>query len=299
MHRYFVSGAAGFLGSNLVDALLTMPDSIVICYDNLSRGKFSNLSHHLNNENFGFIEGDIRDYDKLKKAMRGCDIVFHLAAQSNVMGAFDDPDYCFESNVTGTYNMLKASLDNEIGNFIFSSSREVYGDCLDLPVEEKRELKGKNIYAASKISGEALCNAFRNSYGMNINVLRLGNVYGERDFGRVIPEWIRMAKNKEVVPIYGGNQILDFIYIKYVVDSLISASTKKNIFPINVGSGQGTSILRLFDYFKNNLGLDINCNIYPARNIETIGFVADVLTMKNSLGVNPPLDSLEDIARLL
>lgn len=299
MSKYFVSGAAGFVSSHLIDALLETEDNYVVGYDNLFKGKLANISHHFKNKRFKFIKGDIRDYKKLNRTIEGCDTIFHLAAQSNVIGSAENPDYCFQTNVLGTYNMLKASLNAKVRNFVFSSSREVYGDSEDFPVKETTPYRGKNTYAASKISGEIWCNSFRDVYGLNTNILRFSNVYGERDYGRVIPDWINKAKRKEHGIIYGGNQILDFVYVKYVVQALIAASSQNNNFPINVGSGQSTSIFELAKYFNDVLGLKFNYNLLPARNLEVLGYVADTTRMRNILNVIPPKDSLEDIKRLL
>ena len=129
--------------------------------------------------------------------MRGADVVFHLAAQSNVMGAVDDPDYSVTTNVIGTYNVLRAAAEAGVRRVVFTSSREVYGDPAVLPVDETRPLLAKNAYGASKVSGEAYCRTFAGTRGLEVEVVRLTNVYGPGDSGRVIPLWIKRCSRPD------------------------------------------------------------------------------------------------------
>ena len=119
MTNYFITGGAGFLGSFLVDRLSENNDNNIIVFDNLFRGKLSNIQHHLDNNRIEFIYGDIRNYELLKSVINDTDIVFHLAAQSNVKGSIANPDYCFETNVIGTYNVLKACKERKVNKIVF------------------------------------------------------------------------------------------------------------------------------------------------------------------------------------
>ena len=143
-----VTGGAGFLGSHLVDALMERGDEVVVI-DNMRRGRMENLRRHLASVRLHFLEGDIRDEELMRSALAGADLVYHLAAQSNVMGAHDDVDYSFTTNVGGTVSVLKSMAHNGLRRMIFASSREVYGQQHELPVREDATLNAKNLYGAS------------------------------------------------------------------------------------------------------------------------------------------------------
>src|SRR5213593_2560590 len=131
-----VTGGAGFIGSHLVDALLEQPDTSVLVLDTLRRGRLVNVAHHDGNPNFNFSPVDVRDEEAVAQTVRGADTIFHLAAQSNVMGAVTDPRYSFETNVAGTFNVLDAAYRAGVRRVVFASSREAYGEAQALPVSE-------------------------------------------------------------------------------------------------------------------------------------------------------------------
>src|SRR3712207_6610959 len=152
-----VTGGAGFIGSHLVDALLDGRDDSVLVVDNMRRGRLANLAHHDRDPRFRLLVGDIRDQAFVHAALRGADIVYHLAAQSNVMGALSDPRYSFETNVAGTFNVLDAAHRHGVGRVVFASSREAYGETRQVPVHEEQPLLAKNLYGASKAAAESYC----------------------------------------------------------------------------------------------------------------------------------------------
>src|SRR5215471_2362503 len=208
--KVVVTGGAGFIGSHLVDRLLADTQSEVVILDNLHRGRLTNLAQHADSPRLSIIQGDIRDFDIVAQTLRGADVVYHLAAQSTVMGAVDDLDYSFGTNVIGTFNVLKAASRESVQRVVFASSREVYGEPIELPVDEGQPLLAINFYGASKVMGEAYCRAFRRANGLDTVILRLSNAYGPRDYGRVIPLWIEQALRGEDLELYGGKQVLDF-----------------------------------------------------------------------------------------
>src|SRR5207245_6973446 len=151
---------------------------------------------------------------------RGPNVVCQLAAQSNVMGAVYDADYAFGSNVTGTFNVLRAAASAGVKRVVFTSSREVYGDPRQLPVRESCPIRPKNGYGASKAAGEVYCRAAAND-GLETVILRVTNVYGTRDRDRVVPLFARSAGSGSPLTLYGGKQVLDFVWIDTVVDALV------------------------------------------------------------------------------
>jgi nucleoside-diphosphate-sugar epimerase len=230
----------------------------------------------------------------VRDAARGVQRIYHLAAQSNVLGSVTDVEYSFSTNVVGTFNILMAARDAELERVIFTSSREAYGEVEQLPVAEDRPLNPKNAYGASKVAGEAYCRAFANGYGLDINVLRLANVYGPGDRDRVIPIWLERARSGQDLELYGGNQILDFVPIHVVVAALRrSGETSLHGMPVNVGSGTGTSLTALAERVRGLPGVDIGMHTLPARSVEVTRFVADVKQMRDLLKLEPPVDPLE------
>jgi nucleoside-diphosphate-sugar epimerase len=242
-----------------------------------------------------FIEGDICDRAVVERAMRGVDLVFHLAAQSNVLGAVTDIDYSFRTNVAGTFEVLRAAAQAGARRLVFSSSREVYGDPESLPVPESAPLRPKNAYGASKAAGEMYCRAFASERFAPV-ILRLANVYGTRDFDRVIPIFIEQALRDLPLTLYGGKQILDFVWVDTVVESLVRMGWGEAPgAPMNIGSGQGTDLVTLARTVLESANSRSELRVAPARDVEVSRFVADTSLMRRVFGdaaVEGPLDHL-------
>jgi UDP-glucose 4-epimerase len=290
MMRTLVTGGAGFIGSHVVDRLVSDGCEVVVL-DNLKRGSRENLKAHIRSGAIEFIEGDIRVQRTVDLAAAGCDVIYHAAAQSNVMGALDDAEYSFTSNAFGTFNVLRAAVDAGVPRVVFTSSREVYGEPQYTPVDEDHPLAPKNPYGASKVAGEAYCRSFAHCHDIDVAVVRLANVYGPRDTGRVIPLWLEQAVAGKDLRVYGGSQVLDFVWVGTVVDALLHAGEHGLPAPVNIGSGVGTSILelgsRIIDVAKSS-SLLVRV---ASRGAEVTRFVADVARMR-SLGLEPPADPL-------
>jgi len=292
--KVLVTGGAGFLGSHLVDALVERGDRVTVL-DNLRRGSLDNLSPHLAAARVTMLTDDICDYGSVIRAVDGAELVFHLGAQSNVMGAMQDPWYSFSTNVTGTFNVLKAASEAGARRVVFSSSREVYGEPESIPVPETAPLAPKSFYGASKVAGEVYCRAWQGAGGAECQILRFANVYGPRDRDRVIPHWVERAAAGEPLVIYGGEQILDFIRVEHCVSALLAAADGPEQGPINVGSGTGTLLPDLARRIIQLSGSRSTTELLPARDAEVVRFVADVSRMRDILGVEPgpePLDGL-------
>jgi UDP-glucose 4-epimerase len=275
MKKILVTGGAGFIGSNLVSRLVEKGHSVIVL-DNLSSGKLENLSAVRNNPDFHFIRGDIQDKAALHEAFCDVDAVVHLAALIDVSASVIDPSKTHEVNVTGTLNLLQAAEKaNSVNRFVFASSTAVYGDAEVLPIKENTALRPISPYAASKVAGEAYCNAFTKCHGLSTVILRFFNVYGPRNekspYSGVITKFLRQAVNGEVLTIYGdGKQTRNFIHINDVVDAIVLALDAKEaegeVF--NVCTGRPISINKLVDAVRVATGRDLHVTYAPARRGE-------------------------------
>jgi UDP-glucose 4-epimerase len=300
LEKVVVTGGAGFVGSHLVDRLLADSHAQVVVIDNLSRGRLSNLARHQANPRLQIVDGDIRDAALVTEIVRGADLVFHLAAQATVMGAVQDLDYSFTTNVVGTFNVLRESAAAKVGRVVFASSREVYGEPIELPVDEGQPLLAINFYGASKLVGEAYCRAFRRASGLDTVILRISNAYGPRDYGRVIPLWVDQAASGIDLQVYGGKQVLDFVWVDQVVDAMLSAAASDGALPpINVGSGTGTKLMDLARRIRLLSGGRGQIQIVSARPMEVVQYVARIDRMRQLLGIEPPADPLFNLDKLV
>lgn len=251
--KILVIGGAGFIGSFVVAELLKHPVKEVTIYDNFTRGKMENISHLLEDERCSIypLGGDIRDIDVLDAAMKGKDYVFHLAAMW-LLHCKDFPRTAFEVNIAGTFNVLEACVKNNIKKLVYSSSASVYGDAVETPMTETHPFNNKNFYGATKISGEAMCTAFNDRYGLEVIGLRYMNVYGPGQdqtavYTGVVPIMLNKIDANEAPVINGdGSQAYDFIYVEDVARcnvAALTANVKHGFY--NVGTGVQTSIREL------------------------------------------------------
>jgi UDP-glucose 4-epimerase len=292
--KALVTGGAGFIGRHLV-AALRQDGHEVIMLDNLHNANYKVQPP----EDVRFVLADIRDRSALLSSFKGVDVVYHLAAQSNVLESVADSDYSFTTNVSGTYNVLSAAQRSGVHRVVFTSSREVYGDTDLLPVSEDHVLNPKNPYGASKVAGEVYCRTFYATYGLDVGVLRLSNVYGPGDHGRIIPLWIECARTGQELELYGGRQILDFVPVRLVVQALQRAATVPlEMQPVNIASGAGTSLHDLATRIEQLPGSRVHLRVLPARPVETLRFTASVVRMGKLLHILPPADPLCDLNTL-
>jgi UDP-glucose 4-epimerase len=296
MANVLVTGGAGFIGAHLVRRLVEAGKDVIVL-DNMKRGKREKLAELERAGKVRVVVGDIRRFDDVAPLVQGCETVFHLAAQSNVMGATDDPDYSVTTNVNGTCTVLRAAAMAKVARLVFTSSREVYGDPSKLPVEEADPIRPKNAYAASKVAGEAYCRTYVASHGLAVEIVRLANVYGPGDSGRVIPLWLDFAKDGRELPVYGGQQVIDFLWVGTAVDALLFASERGLPGPVNIGSGTATKILELAERILAVTRSKSKVVLTAAREIEVARFVADTRLMR-SLGLTPEPDPLQHLAEL-
>ena len=297
MTTALVTGGAGFIGAELVSRLAAEGTAVTVL-DNFKRARRDRLSELSRGGRVTIVEGDIRRFDTLAEVMRGVDVVYHLAAQSNVMGAVTDPDYSITTNVMGTFNVLRSAAEAKVKRVVFTSSREVYGEAQRLPVGEGHPWLAKNPYGASKVAGEAYCRTFANTHGLAVEVVRLANVYGPGDSGRVIPLWISAARAGRDIQVYGGEQVIDFLWVGTAVEALLFAAKNGLPGPVNIGSGVGTKIMDLASRVLEVTSGQSRVVRTPAREIEVAKFVADV-TLMRSLGMTPEADPLQHLAELV
>jgi UDP-glucose 4-epimerase len=297
MAKVLVTGGAGFIGGHLVARLLARGDEVVVL-DNLRRGDRQRVEALLGGGRGRFVEDDIRRMAALEGAVQGCDVVFHLAAQSNVMGAVTDPDYSVTTNVLGTFNVLRSAAEARVSRVVFTSSREVYGEPRALPVSEDEPLLAKNPYGASKVAGEAYCRAFATTHGLHVEVVRLANVYGAGDSDRVIPLWLTAAQEGRDLMVYGGEQVIDFLWVGTAVEALLFAAERGLPGPVNIASGVATRIVDLAARVLGVTGATSRIVRTPARELEVAKFVADTSRMR-SLGLVPEADPLAHLAELV
>lgn len=246
-----VTGGAGFIGSHIVDRLLENGIKIRVL-DNFSTGEKKNQAQHQNNKAFRFIEGDVRNFDLVKKTVKGVDAVIHEAALVSVTRSVEDPLLSNEINVKGTLNLLKACVDAHVKRFIFASSCAVYGDTKTLPNPEKLAPKPLSPYAADKLAAENYAKVFHALYGLETICLRYFNVYGPRQkygpYSGVISIFINCLLKNEPPIIFGdGKQTRDFINIKDVVEAnmLALAKEKTDGDVFNISTGETTTLNKL------------------------------------------------------
>ena len=236
---WLITGAAGFIGSNLAEALLKA-DQKVVGLDNFSTGKEHNLEEvrkavsPQQRENFKFVQGDIRVMADCQKACEGVDYVLHHAALGSVPLSVEDPLGCNENNVTGCLNMLLAARDQKVRRFVYASSSAVYGDCEDTLKVEDRIGQSISPYAASKAANELYASVFSKIFGLGTVGLRYFNVFGPRQdpngaYAAVLPRWVTAMITRQPVSINGdGSTSRDFLYIANVVQANMLAATTEN-----------------------------------------------------------------------
>ena len=250
--RILVTGAAGFIGSNLINKLLELGVEVT-GIDNFFNGKLSNLEDVIENKKFHFLKGDIRDLNFLIDILRDIDIVYHEAAFTSVPQSILMPDSCNDVNVNGTLNVLNASRQRDIEKIIFASSSSVYGDLPALPKKEDMKRLPISPYGVAKLACEAYMQSYYEVYGLNTASLRYFNVYGPRQkdspYSGVIAIWLgRLIKNKDLIIFGDGEQSRDFTYINDVVQAnLLAAKNNASGEIINIGAG---SPIKLTDLAK-------------------------------------------------
>lgn len=300
---FLVTGGAGFIGSNLCEALLDK-GLTVRCLDNLSTGKYENMASFMDRDNFTFLEGDIRDLDTCLKAAEGVSYVLHQAAWGSVPRSIEMPLLYEEINIAGTLHMMEASRQRGVKKFVYASSSSVYGDHPALPKREGQEGRVLSPYALTKKVDEEYGRLYKILYGLDTYGLRYFNVFGKRQdpegaYAAVIPKFIKMLLKDEVPVIHGdGKQSRDFTYIDNVIEANLRAclaSSEAAGEAFNIGAGGRSYLIDVYHHLCEALGKKAEPVFGPARSGDVRDSHADISKARELLGYSPEYDFAKGI----
>lgn len=298
---FLVTGAAGFIGSNLCEALLNK-DCKVKALDDLSTGKQENIDLFLDNPNYTFIKGDIKDLEVCLKVCEGVDYVLHQAAWGSVPRSLEMPLFYNKNNIEGTLNMLEAARQNGVKKFVYASSSSVYGDEPNLPKIEGREGNLLSPYALTKRCDEEWAKLYTKFYGLDTYGMRYFNVFGRRQdpdgaYAAVIPKFLKQLMRGETPTINGdGKQSRDFTYIENVIEANLKACLAPHEAAgeaFNIAYGGREFLIDIYYGLTKALGVNIEPNFGPDRKGDIKHSNADISKAKKLLGYDPDY-SFED-----
>ncbi|HEX6816429.1 MAG TPA: SDR family oxidoreductase [Gemmatimonadaceae bacterium] len=309
MH-YVVTGGAGFIGSHLVEHLVTAAGGHrVTVLDNFSTGKRENLAPWL--DQIRVVEGSVTDPDACRDAIAGADFVLHQAALPSVPRSLRDPVASHEANTTGTLNVLIAARDAHVKRVVYAASSSAYGNTAELPKREEMLPRPLSPYAAAKYAGEQYCRAFHASFGVGTIALRYFNVFGPRQdptsqYAAVIPKFIMCADAGEPPTIFGdGEQTRDFTFVRNVVRANLLACEAPAAAlgeAYNVGCGERVSVNALWRRIRDMLGATVEARYEPSRTGDVRDSLASLDRVRAMLGYTPVValdDGLRETVRAL
>jgi len=283
MKKILITGATGFVGSHLAE-LCVKKGFEVIAFDRYNPNyNLGWLEKSKYKDDINFVFGDIRDYDSVLKTMKGCKIVFHLAALIGIPYSYLSPQAYLKTNVEGTYNILESSKHLDIEQTIITSTSEVYGSAKYIPIDEKHPISAQSPYSASKISADQLAISYYNSFQLPIKIIRPFNVYGPRQSSRaVIPSIIIQAlNNKKEIKLGNVEPSRDFTYVTDTCNAFLDILKIKNFFgnTLNVGSNNEYTINDIAKKILEKLNSKANIKKEPQRtrspNSEVVRLVCD------------------------
>ena len=300
--KALVTGGGGFIGSNVVRALLARGDDVRVL-DNFSTGSRANLAGL--ESDVQLVEGDLRSYERVHAAVRGAEVVFHEGALPSVPRSVQDPLTTTAVNVEGTLNVLLAARDEGVRRIVNASSSSVYGNTGTLPRVETQAPDPISPYAVAKLAAERFCTSFTRVYGMEIVSLRYFNVFGPRQdptsqYAAVVPRFIRAIADDEPVTIYGdGDQSRDFTFVDNVVGANLLAADAPDVGGeiLNVATGDSVTVNALADAIGAMLGKPVEKAYEPAREADVRASWADVGEAKRLLGYEMRTDFAEGLRR--
>jgi nucleoside-diphosphate-sugar epimerase len=304
--RTLVTGGAGFVGSHIVDKLISA-DSKVTVVDNLDTGRMENVAQHKQNRNFHFVKGDIRDFSLVKELVKDVDVVFNFAAIASVQRSVEDPLLVNDVNVKGALNLLKASLGSDVKRFIQASSAAVYGDAQELPVSENSCPMPLSPYAVSKLAAENYAIAFNRIHGLETVCLRFFNIYGPRQannpYSGVITIFASELLAHRPPKIFGdGEQTRDFVFVEDAVSATIQAFMESNAVGeiFNIAYGKAVTVNKIAQILQK---LTDKNDLKPVHEAPKEGDIrhskASIEKARTRLGYEPAFSIEEGLKKLV
>lgn len=305
MTRYVVTGGAGFIGSALARALLARGDAEVRVIDNLLTGHEANLREI--RSQIEWDQSDIRDADAMLSAVRGADVVFHLAAIPSVPRSIQDPVPSHAVNIDGTFNVLRACVDAKVQRVVYAASSSAYGDTDVLPKVETMLPRPRSPYAVQKLMGEHYAGVFHSCFGLETVALRFFNVYGERQdptspYSGVLSLFLKSLIERCPPTIFGdGEQTRDFTYVQDVAALCLKASTAPGVAGnvYNAGNGNRYSLNYVWELLQKIEGVRITPKYGPPREGDVRDSQADTTAARRDLGHDPQYSLEEGLSRTL
>jgi nucleoside-diphosphate-sugar epimerase len=305
MKRYVVTGGAGFIGSALVRTLLAQGAGAVRVVDNFLTGRESNLSEI--RSRIELDQSDIRDYNALATAIRGADVVFHLAAIPSVPRSIQDPEPSHQVNIDGTFNVLRASAEAKVGRVVYAASSSAYGDTDVLPKVESMPPRPKSPYAVQKLAGEYYASVFHSCFGLETVALRFFNVFGERQdpsspYSGVLSLFFRALIERRSPTIFGdGEQTRDFTYVEDVAALCLKAANAPGVAGkmYNAGNGHRYSLNLVWDLLQKIEGVTLPARYDGARVGDVRDSQADTTAARRDLGHAPEYTLEQGLHRTL
>jgi UDP-glucose 4-epimerase len=292
--KILVTGGAGFIGSHIVERLVKDNYSVRVL-DNYSTGSVDNLKQEIR-DRIEIIEGDIRSYHIVQNAVKGIEVILHLAALPSVPRSIKDPITTNEVNVVGTLNILDAAREYGVKRLVFSSSSSIYGNNPETPKIENMAPNPLSPYAISKMTAENYCRIFSEIYGLQTISLRYFNVFGPKqnpfsEYSAVIPKFINFVLNNKVITIDGdGQQSRDFTYVDNVVDAnlrCIEREIERKYLVMNIACQESISLNKFVGILSDKLKKEIKTQYITQRTGDVKHSLADINLAKNYLGYKP------------
>lgn len=311
MTNILVTGGAGFIGSHLVDRLLSTDGNVVTVIDDLNDFyspdiKRANVSSHLKNEHYSLVEADIRDRQALDQVFekQPFDCVVHLAARAGVRPSLSEPELYAETNINGTLNLLELARTTGVNQFVFGSSSSVYGINAKVPFSEDDPIRQPiSPYAATKASGELLCHTYAHLYGLRCVCLRFFTVYGARQRPDLaIHKFARLMTNGKPIPVFGdGSTRRDYTYIDDIISGVMASIVydESNYEVFNLGESETVELRELISILEKTLDCQAVIDRQPPQPGDVPQTFADITKARQLLGYNPQTNIEEGIKKFV
>ena len=295
--KVLVTGGAGFIGSNLVKKLISDKNKVVVI-DDLSSGFISNIS---NIDGVKYINGDIRNRKQVNDAIKGVEVVFHLAASVGNKRSIDFPLIDSQINVLGTLNILEECVKEGVRKIVTSSSAGIFGELKTIPIKEDHPIEPDSPYGCSKLCEEKLCLSYSKLYDLEAVCLRYFNVFGPNQrfdaYGNVIPIFVYKMLHNEPITVYGdGNQTRDFVHVNDVVQANINSANSIGVSEaFNIASGDRISINDLIKLITKNYKKEVKIEYASKRPGDVMHSLADISFARNEINYIPSMNLEEGI----